>query len=54
MNDMLLKNQCNSQIQLCNSKVKMQSFIVCTKLMKKTQKTKIPSNAECLFFVFSI
>jgi hypothetical protein len=55
MNDMLLK-RCNFQIQIYDSEVKMQSFTVCTKLLIKIQKTKMPSNAKCLFFfcIFNI
>jgi hypothetical protein len=55
MYDMLLKTMqfSNSTLQF---RSKMQSFTICTKLMIKTQKTKIPSNAKCLFFfcIFNI
>ena len=46
------KKRCNFQIQIYDSEVTMQSFTVCTKLMIKIQKTKMPSNAKCLFFLY--
>ena len=52
MNDVLLK-RCNFQIQICNSEVKMQSFIVCTKLMIKNSTDK--NDKQCkmpIFFLY--
>jgi hypothetical protein len=50
MNDMLIKTV-QSSISNLQFGSKIQSFAKCAKLMKNS-KTKIPTNAKCLFFLY--
>jgi hypothetical protein len=51
MNDMRIKIV-QFSISTLQFRSKMQSFTKCTKLMIKIQKTKMPSNVKCLFFLY--
>jgi uncharacterized protein YdhG (YjbR/CyaY superfamily) len=54
MNDMRIKIV-QFSISTLQFRSKMQSFIKCTKLTIRFQKTKMPSNVKCLFFcIFNI